>query len=159
MRLPFRPPFVIALAAAVLAAAVLAAASLAAPAGAQQAVPALGEYRWKQRVLAVFAPAPGAAAESTYRAQRRELARAGALLAERDVVVLDLADDAARARTLRRQLGVPDGAFAAVLVGKDGGVKLRRRTLLPADVVLSTVDAMPMGAAEARRRRSGRGAR
>jgi hypothetical protein len=41
------------------------------------------------------------------------------------------------------------------LVGKDGGVKLRRRTLLPAETVLGTVDAMPMGAAEARRR--GRG--
>jgi hypothetical protein len=51
---------------------------------------------------------------------------------------------AARTRTLRRQLGVPDTGFAVVLVGKDGGVKLRRRTLLSADVVLGTIDAMPM---------------
>jgi hypothetical protein len=108
----------------------------------------------------VLAPGVGTAAESTYRAQRRELERAASLLAERDVTVLDLpsgndARSAARARTLRRQLGVPDTGFAVALVGKDGGVKLRRRTLLSADVVLGTIDAMPMGAAERRRRAAG----
>jgi hypothetical protein len=141
------------LAASLLVAA--AAAAAAAEAGAQT-VPALREHRWKRRVLVVLAPAAGSPAEPTYRAQRAELARAAGLLAERDVLVVDVADAAGAARTLRRQLGVPAGAFAAVLVGKDGGVKLRRRTLLRADVVLSTIDAMPMGAAEARRRGDGR---
>jgi hypothetical protein len=124
--------------------AALAVAAAAASDVAAQAVPALREHRWQRRVLVVLAPGrrvaggvhlPGAA--------RRELARAAALLAERDVLVLDVAADTGRGRALRRQLGVPAGAFAAVSRGKDGGVKLRRRTLLSADVVLSTIARCP----------------
>jgi hypothetical protein len=132
----------------------LAAVALAAgwppPAGAQP-VPGLREHRWRHRVLVVFAPAPGSPADRVYREQLAEFDRRGEELRSRDVVVVPVGADAAGA--LRRQMGVPDGAFGVALVGKDGTVKLRRRALLPADRVLDTVDAMPMGAAEARRRR------
>jgi hypothetical protein len=135
----------------------LAAGAASAPAGAQpgRPVPALRDYRWTKRVLAVFAPPAGAPAESTYRAQRDEFARYAAALGERDLVVLDHPAGAApgRVRALRQQLGVPGEGFAVVLVGKDGTVKLRRRALLTAERVLATVDGMPMGAAEARARR------
>jgi len=40
-----------------------------------------------------------------------------------------------------------------VLVGKDGGAKLDRRTPLAVETLLETIDGMPMGAAEARQRR------
>lgn len=133
--------------------AVLALAAVATRAPAQP-VPALRDHRWEHRVLVVFAPT-GNAARGPYRAQVGEFARHADALAERDVVVLDFPPgaDPGRAATLRRQLGVAGGAFGVVLVGKDGEVKLRRRALLSAERVLATVDGMPMGAAEARRRR------
>jgi hypothetical protein len=129
-----------------------------APAGAQ-AVAALRDYRWKQRVLVVFAPD---AAAPAYQAQRAELARHAADLAARDVRVLFVldapppgdtsAEPPARARALRRALGVPGAEFRAVLVGKDGGVKRRSRAPLTADALRATIDGMPMGRDEARRR-------
>jgi hypothetical protein len=158
-----RPPLRLGVLAGLLVGLVVGAARAAPPRArpGPQPVPALDEYRWRRRLLVVFAPAAGAPAESLYLAQRREYARAAAVLAERDVTVLAVgADaDAARARTLRRRLGVPAAGFAVVLVGKDGGVKLRRRALLGADEVLATVDAMPMGAVERRRRDARRNAR
>jgi hypothetical protein len=145
-------------AAALCLAAGLALVLAARPAPAQP-VAGLRQYRWERRVVALFAPASGAPAadSAAYAAQRRELARSAELLGERDVIVLHFPPDAdpARAAELRRQLRVPGPGFAVVLVGKDGGVKLRRRTLLTADRLASTIDAMPMGAAEARRRRPG----
>jgi hypothetical protein len=114
-----------------------------------QTVPALREHRWKQRVLVVLAP------DSTlpaYRTQMAELARHRTSLAERDVHVLPALAHEAQSRTLRRQLAVPAGEFRVVLVGKDGMPKLRRRAPLAVDELLQTIDGMPMGAAEARRR-------
>ena len=117
-----------------------------------QTVPALREHRWKQRVLVVLAP------DSTlpaYRTQMAELARHPASLTERDVRVLPALADEAASRALRQQLAVPAGEFRVVLVGKDGMPKLRRRAPLSVDELLQTIDGMPMGAQEARRR-SGR---
>ena len=118
-----------------------------------QTVPALREHRWKHRVVVVLAP------DSTlpaYRAQMAELARHRASLTERDVRVLPALAAEAQSRTLRRQLAVPDGEFRVVLVGKDGMPKLRRRAPLAVDELLQTIDGMPMGAEEARRRGSRR---
>ena len=114
-----------------------------------QTVQALREHRWKERVLVVLAPDSTAPA---YRAQMAELARHRTSLAERDVRVLPALADAAGSRALRQQLDVPAGEFRVVLVGKDGMAKLRRRAPLAVDELLQTIDGMPMGAAEARRR-------
>jgi hypothetical protein len=151
-----RPPTQLPFVAAVAAVLVTVVAALGGRRAGAQPVAALREHRWVHRVL-VVAPAPrGSAAESTYRAQQAEVARAAAAFAERDLVVVDLGTgtDPGRAATVRRQLGLSATGFGVVLVGKDGGVKLRRRSVLPAAVVLATIDAMPMGAAEARRRRT-----
>ena len=149
----------------------LAAGGMAAPAdaraqGSADALPELREHRWRHRVLLVFAPAPDLAA---YGEQMARLAEAAPQLEERDVRVASVLDAGgsapqagsaltlpalppARARALRRRLGVPAGEFRVVLVGKDGGAKLARRTPLTASTLLSTIDGMPVGAAEARGR-------
>jgi hypothetical protein len=129
-------------------AAIVALAAVASGADAQT-VPALQEHRWKHRVVVVLATD---SALPAYRTQLAELARHREALAERDVrVVAPPASDELAGR-LRRQLGVADGDFRVVLVGKDGGAKLRRRAPLTVDELLRTIDGMPMGAAEARRR-------
>jgi hypothetical protein len=124
--------------------------ALAAPGGAEaQSVPALREHRWKHRLVIVLA---SDSTQAAYRAQMAELARRREALTERDVRVMPALADDARTRSLRRQLAVPDGEFRVVLVGKDGLPKLRRRAPLAVDELLQTIDGMPMGAAEARRR-------
>lgn len=120
-----------------------------------RSVPSLAQTlqasRWHQRVLLLAAPT---AAQADFQAQKAQLAAHAAGLAERDVLVLDLLADqlsAADQQFLARTFNLKSSAFAAVLIGKDGGVKRRSaRPLTPAEL-FETVDQMPMRRQEMRR--------
>ena len=113
----------------------------------------LDQYLWKSRVLIAFAPD---ANDPALARQRRVLADAAAGAGERDLVLVEVAGDAARAipggdalagvdaAALRRRFAAPAGRFKAVLVGKDGGAKLVSAEPIPADRLFTTIDAMPM---------------
>lgn len=64
-------------------------------------------------------------------------------LRSRDVVVQNISPEAARRD--RGELGVgPQTTFEVLLVGKDGGVKLRRNKLVAASEITALIDTMPM---------------
>ncbi len=70
-------------------------------------------------------------------------------LRERDVVVQDITPEVARHRP---ELGVSSKvAFEVLLVGKDGGVKLRRQTPVAASEIAALIDTMPMRQQEMRK--------
>ena len=52
----------------------------------------------------------------------------------------------------RRSFGVKPGEFTVVLVGKDGGEKLREHTVLSVGRLRETIDAMPMRQDEMKKR-------
>lgn len=88
-------------------------------------------------------------------AQRAALMAMGSGAGERDLTVVTLvgdgmtgASDAAAA--LRKTYGLPDYGFAVVLLGKDGGVKMRSATPVSAATLMGVIDAMPMRRAEQR---------
>ena len=54
------------------------------------------------------------------------------------------------AASLRRRLGVRASDFLVVLLGKDGGVKLRSKRVIDAAQLALTIDAMPMRQEEMR---------
>jgi len=116
------------------------------------------QFQWQNRPLVVFAPAADSA---PLQRQRRIAAEHAAGFAERDMVVISVVADApvgvdgAPAKdlsnaALRARFEVPPEAFAAILVGKDGGAKLRRDAPLDAATLFSTIDAMPMRRREMR---------
>jgi hypothetical protein len=73
-----------------------------------------------------------------------------ASLRERDVIVQDITPEAAR--RLRPNLGVDALAtFEVLLVGKDGGVKLRRSEPVAAAEITALIDTMPMRRNEMKR--------
>ena len=83
-------------------------------------------------------------------AQTAMLARAQAALTERDVIVQSLSPEAARRD--RVDLGVASTtAFEVLLIGKDGGVKLRRRGPVDPAELSSLIDTMPMRQQEMKR--------
>ena len=88
-----------------------------------------------RRVLVISAPA---LTDDTYRTQAALLLPAWAGLLERDFTV----ETRLNAKT-----------FSVVLIGKDGGEKLRRPTPLAPDELFALVDAMPMRRAEMRERK------
>ncbi len=119
--------------------------SLAVPASAEDF---LAAYRWNRRVVLLLASRPD---DPALQAQQAALAPHVPGLAERDIVVIVSADPA-----LRRRLSVPAEGFAFLLLGKDGGVKLRSATPMAFGELAALVDAMPMRRDEMRRDRAPR---
>lgn len=104
----------------------------------------LSQFHWKKRPVVVFADS---ADDPAFIEQLELLHARESELIERDVVVLTDTDPAARS-PLRLKLR-PRG-FMLVLVGKDGGVKLRKP--FPWDVreITRSIDKMPMRQREIR---------
>ncbi|MEL6565382.1 MAG: DUF4174 domain-containing protein [Pseudomonadota bacterium] len=107
----------------------------------------LQQFVWEKRPIVVFADSPN---DPNFGLQMEYLQERVADLAERDVIVLTDTDPGA-AGPLREALR-PRG-FMLVLIGKDGGVKLRKP--FPWDVreLSRTIDKMPVRQREIRDRR------
>ncbi len=115
------------------------------------------DVRWQQRLLVVAGPA------DEVETQLAALREAGAVLLERDLLVIDASGSRSHvvlgARTgappsaaLRERYDLDRERFTVVLVGLDGGVKERRReTFAPAEIA-RVIDAMPMRQSELRGR-------
>ncbi len=104
----------------------------------------LSEFHWKKRPVVVFADSEN---DPAFIEQMELLAARTDALIERDVVVLTDTDPAARS-ALRLKMR-PRG-FMLVLVGKDGGIKLRKP--FPWDVreISRSIDKMPIRQREIR---------
>ena len=82
--------------------------------------------------------------------QHAALEHAAAALRERDVLVQDIAPEAAQHE--RPELGVDaQTSFEVLLVGKDGGVKLRSSKPVAVSEIITLIDTMPMRQNEMRR--------
>jgi hypothetical protein len=122
----------------------------------------LEPYEWENRVLIIF---EDAGAKQSW-AQESLVMVGDQHFEERDMVVLRISDEVEPlvgeaapgidARALRRELGVGDTAFRTVLIGKDGGVKLKSSSPICAATLFNTVDAMPMRRQEISERRARR---
>jgi hypothetical protein len=120
--------------------------------------PPLSCYHGRNRVLLVLAPAADSPCVAR---QRAALANEQAGLRERDVVVIwaigrtvtveggeRLALDS---RSLASAYGVKPGeAFQTLLIGKDGGIKLRSGEPVAAARLFDEIDGMPMRQREMR---------
>lgn len=133
---------------------------MAAQSSAGEQINPLAEYRWQNRLLLIFA---GDSADPDVGKTRMALEASACELADRDMVIgwiLERAEsriaaagiDPTTAEALRSHLGVSGDGFAAVLVGKDGGVKARYDRAPRLGEVFSLIDGMPMRRAEQRQR-------
>ncbi len=117
--------------------------------------PDLTEYRWKSRLLLVFAPADGEPMQE----QERLLKEMSNGINDRDLVIgrlhpaggtFDGRRVSARAVRELRQTLRAEGDFVAVLIGKDGSVKARYAAPVAATELFPFIDAMPMRQREQR---------
>ena len=109
----------------------------------------IGEYRWTHRPVVVFADSP---ADPRYQEQIDEFLQDIPALMTRDVLVFVDTDPDAKS-ALRKKLR-PRG-FMLVLIGKDGGVKLRKPLPWSVRELSRTIDKMPMRQREVEDRRGG----
>lgn len=114
------------------------------------AMDSLKEFAWKNRVVLVF----GSAADQTLLQQIEILKRQKVELDERDMVVIRVSDGEARAvygdaralksADLRTDADIKNDGFQVVLVGMDGGIKLRSEKVVSDVEMFNLIDRMPM---------------
>lgn len=98
------------------------------------------------RLIVVFAPSRD---DPRLIRQQALLRQSGASLGERDVHIIEVVGDTVAgaydyAAALRQRYAVPRSRFGVVLVGRDGGVKLRSAEAIVPRQIERTIDAMPM---------------
>ena len=119
----------------------------------------LGDYQWENRLLVVSSSAPD---EPKFARQLQQVAATGREFGERDLVLISLATDGmslagkrkldpTQVEEIRAALGIDAGAFAVLLVGKDGTVKLSKNSIVPMDDIYALIDKMPMRQREIQR--------
>jgi len=122
----------------------------------------LSEYRWKQRLLFIFAPS---ATDTTWLALEKRLTQAALETEDRDMILFRIFENgpsqaadktlpAADVDALRLRFGIETGRFTVVLVGKDGGVKLTAHRDVDLQSIFDLIDSMPMRRQEMRDERA-----
>ena len=112
----------------------------------------LDDYLWQQRPLLVFAPSAEdpRLIETLARIDSSRCEFTGRDMALGQVVADGVSTldgrviDADRARRLADRYAVADGAFAVLLIGKDGGEKWRVDTVPDLQRIYRVIDGMPM---------------
>ncbi|MDQ3650067.1 MAG: DUF4174 domain-containing protein [Acidobacteriota bacterium] len=123
----------------------------------------LRQHRWKNRLLITFAASVN---DPEYVRQQRSLEEQHSGMAERDLIyVVVLENGASRAgesllssaaaESLRKNFDAQPGDFLSILVGKDGGVKMREKKAVSPAQLYPLIDAMPMRRDEMQHRRRG----
>ena len=123
---------------------------------ARAAAAELGDYRWQRRPLLVFAPTEN---DPRLVETMRRIEASRCDFADRDMVlgrvVTDSTStldgdvvDAEQAQRLRSAFGVGANGFSVVLIGKDGGEKLRVNDVPDLAAIYAVIDGMPMRGSE-----------
>lgn len=133
-------------------AALLLAFCTAAPASGQPMKDPLAPHQWRHRVLLLYVPAPDDPALQRLD-ERIAVRQCG--IEDRDLVVGRIVGKGggqlggqrlgvAATASLRRAHDVPLDRVVTILVGKDGGAKMRAEGVADLDAVFQRIDGMPM---------------
>ena len=112
----------------------------------------LDSLRWKNRAFVLFSPSES---DASFQLQKQGLASSAQGIVERDLVILEIIEKGqSRAgnqllseksvRDIRKRLGLQTGPFQVLVIGKDGGVKLRSSEPVSMKDLFGLIDSMPM---------------
>ena len=112
----------------------------------------LDALRWKNRVLVLFSPSES---DVSFQLQKQGLAFRAEEVADRDLLILEIIEQGKSmagnqllseksVQAIRKRLGVQRGSFQILLIGKDGGVKLRSSEPVSVKDIFGLIDSMPM---------------
>ena len=120
----------------------------------------LNQFQWENRLLFIFFFFLG---DSLFQALQSEISTQPDEISERDLVVFKIFEtgpsyqqniqiDTRTAAAIRTKFAAPPGQFTCILVGKDGGIKLRQDSQVKLEKVFNLIDAMPMRREEMRQK-------
>ena len=112
----------------------------------------LNAYQWENRLLLLFASSEE---DQAYLTLKKEIDRQAMEVKDRDLLIfyvlergesrLDqkhLSPD--QALFLKKHLSVASGRFTIILIGKDGGEKIRQESAVDLKEIFAIIDTMPM---------------
>jgi hypothetical protein len=123
----------------------------------------LTQFQWKNRLLLIFAPDEN---DSFFKKLQSEIIAQKAEVEDRDLLVFEvLGRGSSRINTthlnqvnvdsIRRRFSVPQRSFRVILIGKDGGIKLKRDDQTNLEAIFELIDSMPMRKDEIRQKNLG----
>jgi hypothetical protein len=108
----------------------------------------LDDLRWKKRVVLIYAPE---GSEKQLDRQQELLRSHHSEMAARDVTQIVLRNGAENAKLVDR-FKLSGRGFTLLLIGKDGGEKLRSHEVVAPERICRLIDSMPMRQEEMRER-------
>ncbi|MCY7358606.1 MAG: DUF4174 domain-containing protein [Rudanella sp.] len=112
----------------------------------------LAENQWKHRIILLYAPS---ASSPELTSQRDILAADPSGLTERDLLVREVTADQLSDEDrafLQQNLNTTGNTFRVLLIGKDGGVKVRKTSPIALKQLFGTIDGMYMRQQEMKNR-------
>jgi len=118
------------------------------------------QFKWKNRLLFIFASERN---DPFFRDLKGEISDRKNEVDDRDLVVFEILEsgpstmnttqmDPQTAASLRKHFDLTQKTFALILLGKDGGIKLKRNDPVKLDDIFTLIDSMPMRKAEMRQK-------
>jgi hypothetical protein len=118
------------------------------------------QFQWKNRLLFIFAQDDS---DPLFKDLKSQIVAQKAEVDDRDLIVFELpAQGPARMNTspldqkeadsIRNHFAAPSNAFSLILVGKDGGIKLKRSDQVDLREIFGLIDSMPMRQREMRQK-------
>ena len=112
----------------------------------------LTQFQWKNRLLFIFAED---GSHPLFKDLQSQIVARKAEIDDRDLIVFEVpAQGPARmnnspldrkdADSIRTHFAIPSNTFSLILVGKDGGIKLKREDRVDLSDVFGLIDSMPM---------------
>ena len=108
--------------------------------------------RWQNRVLVLFSPSES---DPLFQLQKQGLASSAQGVLDRELMILEIMEQGQSRTTnqllseksvqaIRKRFEVQAGTFQVLLIGKDGGVKLRSSEPVSMKDLFGLIDSMPM---------------
>jgi len=118
------------------------------------------QFKWKSRLLFIFASERN---DPFFRDLKGEISDRKNEVDDRDLVVFEILEsgpstmnttqmDPQTAASLRKHFDLTQQTFALILLGKDGGIKLKRNDPVKLDDIFTLIDSMPMRKDEMRQK-------
>jgi hypothetical protein len=120
----------------------------------------LTQFQWKNRLLFLFAPNRS---HPFYKHLHRQIIDQKSEVEDRDLVIFSVllqgpsqmnatAINRQEADSIRQRFMIPPQEFSLILIGKDGGIKLKRNDQVDLAEVFELIDSMPMRQNEMRQK-------
>ena len=120
----------------------------------------LTQFQWKNRLLFIFAED---GSHPLFKDLQSQIVSQKAEIDDRDLIVFEVPAhgparmnnsplDRKEADSIRTHFDIPSNTFSLVLVGKDGGIKLKREDRVDLSDVFGLIDSMPMRQNEMRQK-------